>query len=185
MLSLSLRDQQDRNTFSIGLIIAFASWALMFVTLVWGYLVFRMRSTVWIAEYLTPEITNIAVLNTGVIVLSSFALSKAFKSSGSSALVRAWGSFVLGIIFLIGQVKLWHLVMGQGLNWKSSHVGSFFFLLTGFHAVHIVGGLAAIFVLCLKFHQWSGSMKASGIRYFWDFLYVVWVCLFVLIFIIR
>lgn len=185
MLSVPLREEHERNTFSVGLIIALASWALMFVTLAWGYLVYRMRSSVWISEYLTPQITALAVINTAVIVVSSFALSRAFKTSGTKALVWAWGSFVWGIFFLVGQFKLWHLVMAQGLNWKSSHAGSFFFLLTGFHAVHAVGGLGALLVLCLKFSAWKGAMAASGIRYFWDFLYIVWVCLFVMIFIIR
>ena len=67
-------DIRRRNTFSIGLMIALASWALVFITLVWGYVVFRMRTSpanggasVWLGEYLTPAVWSLAMLNTGIV----------------------------------------------------------------------------------------------------------------------
>ena len=209
-------DIRRRNTFSIGLMIALASWALVFITLVWGYVVFRMRTSAWLGEYLTPAVWSLATLNTAVIALSSLALhlglrDRAFtdllKSNGSQywpplvdnnpkntgityaeagrAVLFIWMAFLLGVFFLIGQAQLWQLIMHQGLNWRGSIAGSFFFLLTGFHALHIVGALLAVFILGVRFRFWEGSSFVIGVKYFWDFLFIVWIVMFGLIFIIK
>ena len=175
----------QRNTFSVGLMIALSSWALIFVTLVWGYVVYRLRSQSWMGDQITSSAGVVADLNTLLIVLSSWFLAWAFKADAVKAKALVWVTFVLGVMFLVGQVCLWKMVMHTGLHWKTSIAGSFFFLLTGFHALHIVGALVAIMLLCLRFDQWRGSTLSIGIKYFWDFLLIVWVVMFLLIFIIK
>jgi cytochrome c oxidase subunit 3 len=85
----------------------------------------------------------------------------------------------------MGQVSLWQLSLANGLRWTDSIAGSFFYLLTGFHALHIVGALVAVLLLCVKFPKWQNSMIATGIKRFWDFLLVVWLVMFLLIFIVQ
>ena len=176
---------RERNTFSIGLMIALSSWAMIFLTLAWGYVVFRMRSSSWLGDFITPSARLLAVVNTLVMAASSWSLSLAFKKTVLEKERWAWSAFALGLVFLAGQFELWKMMLMVGLHWQTSIAGSFFFLLTGFHALHIVGGLAAVLTLSLRFKQWQGSLISTGIKYFWDFLLFVWLAMFAMIFIIQ
>ena len=178
-------DIRRRNTFSIGLMIALASWALVFMTLVWGYVVFRMRTSVWLGAYLTPAVWSLATLNTAVIALSSLALHLGLRERAFRAVLFVWTAFLFGVFFLVGQTQLWQLITRQGLHWRSSIAGSFFFLLTGFHAVHIAGALLAVCILGARFRSVEGSSFVTGVKYFWDFLFIVWIVMFGLIFIVK
>ena len=180
-----LMQLRRRNTFSIGLMIALSSWALIFFTLAWGYVVFRLRAASWLGDYLSPSVRWIAIANTLAIAASSWSLSNFFKKDAQRFDAWAWGSFVFGLVFLAGQFYLWQVLMRAGLHWQTSIAGSMFFLLTGFHALHILGGLTAVLILCRRIKQWRGTLTALGIKYFWDFLLIVWFVLFVLIFIIQ
>lgn len=176
---------KDRNTFSVGLLIAFASWTLIFFTLLWGYAVYRLRSSVWLAGYISTEVFGSAMFNTVVLFLSSWMLSSAFKQRTGNPAGKLWSAWMLGMIFLLGQLNLWHGLLSNGLHWNSSQAGSFLFLLTGFHALHVVGGLIALTVLCLKFPSLGSTYFAVGAKRFWDFLLVIWLVMFVLIFILQ
>jgi heme/copper-type cytochrome/quinol oxidase subunit 3 len=182
-MSATVMEVRQKNTFSIGLIIALSSWGLIFVTLVWGYIVFRLRASSWLQGYLTPQAQAAAFFNTLIIGLSSLFLSKSLKEGSSKA--WSWMALVLGVLFSIGQVGLWQLFLAKGLHWQSSIAGSFFFLLTGFHFLHIVAILPALLLLSLRMDRWRGSLLSLGIKYFWDFLFVVWLVMFILIFIIH
>ncbi len=184
-LSTSAPDLRQRTTFSIGVMIALSSWALIFFTLVWGYMVYRLRATAWLGNYLTVPVKVVADLNTVIIVLSSVCLMIAFKKHIHKPIAWVWNALGLGVIFLIGQFYLWHLVMATGLHWQSSIAGSFFFVLTGFHAVHIIGALVALAIMGIKFDQWQGTSISLGVKYFWDFLCIVWLIMFMLIFIVQ
>jgi len=185
VVATSVTQLRQRNTFSVGLMIALSSWALIFVTLTWGYVVFRLRAPSWLGDYLTAPAQYIAGLNTLTIALSSWSLSVALKKNILRPGAWAWGAFGLGLVFLVGQFCLWQVIMARGLHWQSSIAGSFFFLLTGFHALHILGALIAVFILCLRIKEWQEASIGLGIKYFWDFLFVVWLVMFVLIFIIQ
>lgn len=174
-----------RNTFSIGMMIALSSWALIFFTLLWGYVAFRLRTDSWLDGILIPEALVVGFFNTAVMALSSWCLSIALKGDARRGEMWIWNAFALGVCFLAGQFYLWQIMMREGLHWQTSTAGSMFFLLTGFHAVHILGGLSALLLLCLRFKQWYGTLTAYGIKYFWDFLFMIWVVMFALIFIIQ
>ena len=178
-------DLKERNTFSVGFLIALSSWTLIFFTLIWGYAVYRLRSTVWLEAYITPKVLTLAVVNTAILALSSLALRSAFKQKESGGEKFLWSGFSLGILFLFGQLKLWQSLLVNGLRWDGNIAGSFMFLLTGFHALHVIGGLIALAVLCARFPALSQSFFASGAKRFWDFLLVIWLVMFALIFILK
>ncbi|MBL8013717.1 MAG: cytochrome c oxidase subunit 3 [Candidatus Omnitrophica bacterium] len=183
--SLDAAELRQRNTFSIGVMIALSSWALIFMTLLWGYVAFRLRAVVWWQGALTPSAQTIGIINTLIIAASSWCLSRLRSEHVRRAGQWAWAAFLLGVCFLAGQSILWQQLLQHGLHWQKSAAGGMFFLLTGFHALHIVGGLIAIFLLCLRHVQWQGTFKMAGIKYFWDFLLAVWLVMFVLIFIVQ
>lgn len=172
-----MQDQRvlySRNTFSVGITIALASWAMVFITLLWGYVVFRVRSGSWMEEYLTRDVLALAVVNTIVLFLSSLCLRQK----------KIIQSIILGFVFLLGQWSMWHITFSNGLHWQGQRAGSFFYLLSGFHAIHIMAGLVALIVYQVRQHKLL-STTALGIRYFWDFLMVIWLLMFLLIFIVR
>lgn len=174
-VSVSINKRKN-NTSSIGLMIAIASWAIMFMTLVWGYLFYRMKAGVWIDGYLTKDLWNLALINTVFLIISSM-----FYRQVRLRFFSLW----FGFFFLVGQWQLWHLALNNGFNWQGSIVGSFFFMLTGFHALHILGGLAAIAYVSFLPQERLTTTLIKGVGYFWDFLLIVWVTLFVVIFILK
>ena len=173
----------ERNTFSIGMLIGLSSWTLIFVTLMWGYVTYRLRAESWLQGYITPQAYGLAVCNTVALIASSVALNYGFKQRPLQGWIFA--AFILGVVFLAGQTLLWQMFLEQGLHWQSSQAGSFFFLLTGFHFLHIIVAVPALLILALRFKVMQGSMLGRGIKYFWDMLLAVWLIVFALVFIIK
>jgi heme/copper-type cytochrome/quinol oxidase subunit 3 len=176
-------DTKKSSTFSIGILIALSSWALVFVTLIWGYVVFRLRAVSWPHDHMTAQVQGLAILNTIIVGLSTLCLTMGLKKS--NRVVWLWAAFGLGVTFLVGQVLLWKLILVEGHSWQSSIAGSFFFLLTGFHFLHIAGALPVLLFLCLSSNPLQRTSLIRSIKYFWDLLFYLWIVLYVLIFIIK
>lgn len=184
----SAQDDKQNRTFSVGILIALASWSVMFLTLFWGYLVYRWRTNVWLEEYVSGSLLTLAVVNTVVIVASGIFLRAVFRDQRSDIKVQLFtaGFWMCGVWFLIGQVLLWRGFIRNGLTFRESVAGNFFFLLTGFHAVHIIGALIAAAVVSMpRVSGASSSNTVKGVQYFWDFLTVMWGIMFVVIFIVK
>ncbi len=169
------QDGYKRNTFSIGITVALTSWTMVFITLLWGYVVMRMRVGVWLTPYISADIMTAAVLNTAALALSSYLIRKE----------KLFMGIMMGLIFLSGQLCVFKLALNQGLHWQGNMAGGFFYLLCGFHALHIVGGMAALIVLWMRYAALKGTAAALGIRYFWDFLMIIWLVMFALMFVVR
>jgi len=90
---------------------------------------------------------------------------------------------VLGVVFLAGQILAWRQLAATGIFLASSPHSSFFYLLTGAHGVHILGGLIALFYAVGKTRT-TGSVEAvfEPAATFWHFLGVLWLYLLVLLF---
>ena len=114
----------------------------------------------------------------------------ATRSGASRRWDAAQGGFgaalLLGIAFLVGQVQAWREMVAAGVYWPSSPHSSFFFMLTGAHAVHVVGALAVLAWGTVT--TWSGEQdprrwiaRVELCRTFWHYLGAVWVFLFALV----
>lgn len=143
-----------------------------------------------------------ALTNTIILVLSSvtcqfgvFAAEHRRKSrTGSIFNLAKWGmvewytlTFVMGAIFVSGQALEYAELVEHGVTFSSSPFGSVFFLATGFHGLHVVGGLVAfLFVLARAFAANSFGLheevSAICISYYWHFVDVVWVGLFFVVY---
>jgi len=95
-------------------------------------------------------------------------------------LLKAAG--VLTLAFLIGQLWAWWVMIDQGNTVGSNPANSFFYLITGVHAVHIVGGLVAWLRVISRMH-YGGSLESFQLSIqlcttYWHFLFVIWLFLF-------
>ena len=100
-----------------------------------------------------------------------------------------WGGIFSGSLFLEEQWRLWEMLLARGLTLKGSLAGSFLYLLTGFHAAHVLIGLVILLAFSIKLlvvseqpHDDQGFQ--FGLK-FWDLLLFFWLVLVFLIFILK
>ncbi len=146
----------------------------------------RMGFSDWRALPVPPVLW----LNTGVLVLSSVALQCALIAArnGQMNMVRL-GLVTAGLTafgFLVGQWMAWRELEAGGFFLTANPANSFFYLITGMHGLHIVGGLAGLGRTTAK--AWSRDATPQSVSLgvelcamYWHFLLLVWLALFVLL----
>lgn len=159
---------------------------------------FTLRSVTG-AEYWTAQADSLnlpfSATNTTILVLSSLTcqLGVFAAERGDVKKLRTWFiiTFVMGAIFIGGQVfEYTELVMHEGMSLSSGPYGSVFYLTTGFHGLHVTGGLIA-FLLVLgrtyaaKRFTHEQATSAIVVSYYWHFVDVVWIGLFATIYLIK
>jgi cytochrome c oxidase subunit 3 len=193
---------------SVGTIIWLSSELMFFAALFAMY--FTVRSVIkgeglpWPGAHLDVTLESI---NTIVLLLSSvtcqlgvFAVERGqVRRTGRIWQFTTWGlrewyvlTFLMGLYVDIGQgYDYVDLLKNQGLSLHSSPYGSVFYIPTGFHGLHVLGGLIAfLFILGRTFATKRGlthevQVSAIVVSYYWHFVDIVWVGLFVVIFLIR
>lgn len=174
------------STASVGFLVGMGAWSISFITLIGGYLFYRLRIGVWLADYISQAIFIKAFMNTGILLISSWLLHQFLRKRKVSLLILG---FLSGGLFLKAQWGLWILFLQKGLTFTSSMAGSFLYLLTGFHALHVLIGLFVFFPLGLKISQ-PAMDNSRGSRFlfalkFWDLLLLFWLVLLILIFVLK
>jgi cytochrome c oxidase subunit III len=194
------------NMVSVGTIVWLSSELMFFAALFAIYFTLKaVRPDVWETQ---TQLLNVpfALTNTTILVLSSvtcqLGVLRAERGqvgrTGSLLQVGRWGmrewfilTFIMGSIFIAGQVfEYAELVLHEGLTLASDPYGSIFYLATGFHGLHVTGGLIAfLFVLGRTYmtrrftHEQATS--AVVVSYYWHFVDVVWIALFLTIYVIQ
>ena len=140
------------------------------------------------ADWVPVRIPALLWVNTLVLVCSSATLEIARKrlASGDAAGFRRLWTLTtgLGVLFLIGQVVAWRILVGQGIYLASNPASSFFYIFTGAHALHLLGGVGALLYVARR--NFSGaevtqSVAAEVTSYYWHFMDGLWVFLFLLL----
>ncbi|GII76050.1 putative cytochrome c oxidase subunit 3 [Sphaerisporangium rufum] len=135
-----------------------------------------------------------ALVNTIVLVLSSVTcqLGVWAAEKGQVKKLRFWYivSFLMGAWFVGGQLFEYHKLVEEGVTLSSNAYGSVFYLTTGFHGLHVTGGLIAfLFMLgrtyAAKRFTHEQATSAIVVSYYWHFVDVVWIGLFATIYIIK
>lgn len=194
------------NLVAVGTIVWLSSELMFFAALFAMYFTTRavQGPAVWLES---TGILNIrfAVINTTVLVLSSvtcqfgvFAAERYQpRRTGSLIKVSSWGmrewfalTFLMGGFFIAGQIYEYASLVTEGLTLSSNAYGSVFYLATGFHGLHVTGGLVAFLIVLLRvakarrFTQ-SQATTAIVVSYYWHFVDVVWIALFSAIYLIK
>ena len=171
-----------------------ASELMFFAALFAMYFTLRsVNPEIWATE---TQLLNIpfATINTTILVLSSVTcqLGVFAAERGDVKNLRKWFiiTFVMGSIFIGGQITEYTELVHKGLTLSSSPYGSVFYLTTGFHGLHVTGGLIAfLFVLARTYvakrftHEQATS--AIVVSYYWHFVDVVWIALFATIYLVK
>ncbi len=193
------------NLVSVGVIVWLASELMFFAGLFAIY--FTLRSVAPDLWETGTEKLNVtfATVNTIVLVISSFwcqfgvFAAERFQPRRRGRLwqVGTWGmqewfvlTYIFGAIFVAGQVYEYAELAVEGLTIASDSYGSAFILTTGFHGIHVLGGLVAFLLVIVRSfaakrfgHQEATS--AIVISYYWHFVDVVWIGLFTVIYVLQ
>ncbi len=188
---------------AVGTIVWLGSEVMFFAGLFAIY--FTLRSTspeLWAA--MTPHLNvPYALTNTLILVASSFtaqfgvfAAERLQKRRTGWSPVK-WGmvewffaSYILGAIFVTGQVFEYANLVSEHMGFNTNPYTSAFFLTTGFHALHVTGGLIAmLFIIGRAFSVKNfGHREATStivVSYYWHFVDVVWIGLFLVIYVLK
>ncbi len=173
-----------------GLVVFLIAEGMIFMGMFGAYLIFRSSLPVW-PPMGTPERELLLPgINTIILISSSFVIHNADTAIKKNHVkgMQTWFAItaLMGTIFLMGQVYEYsHLEFGLTTNLYASA----FYVLTGFHGLHVtIGVLAIIAVLwrSLKKDHYSNE-KHFGIEaaeLYWHFVDVVWIVLFILLYLL-
>jgi cytochrome c oxidase subunit 3 len=188
---------------SVGTIVWLGSEVMFFAGLFAMYFSLRTNSpAIWAHD---TQILNVpfALINTLVLVSSSFTAQFGVfaaermqpRATGRSPL--KWGmvewfflSYVLGAVFVSGQVWEYSNLISEGVALNANSYGSAFYITTGFHALHVTGGLIAFLLVigrtfaAKKFGHYEAT-SAIVVSYYWHFVDVVWIGLFLIIYVLK
>jgi len=171
--------------FSTAIAIAMVSILMFFMALASAFLVLHHGSKVWVAV----RLPWILWVNTAVLLGSSFTLERArLRLSLGDVLGfrRLWFlTTVMGFLFVAGQLVAWRQLVGEGVYIASNQASSFFYIFTGAHGVHLLGGVAALLFVLLRNFQKSQipvSLAAEITSYYWHFMDGLWIFLFALLY---
>jgi cytochrome c oxidase subunit 3 len=177
----SLREDQVR----LGLWMFLATVTMLFAAFVSAYIVRRSGSD-WRHVSLPP----ILWLNTLILIASSVALEAASHSGlrlrWQRAEIAMGAALSCGLGFLAGQLVAWRAMMAAGVYLPTSPHASFFFVITGAHALHVIAALAVLTWGALATPSGASDVPAWAARMelcrtFWHYLGAVWLVLFALV----
>ena len=194
------------NLVAVGTIVWLSSELMFFAALFAMYFTTRavQGPAVWLAS---TKMLNVpfAAVNTTVLVLSSvtcqfgvFAAERLqARRKGPFYKISQWGmrewfalTFLMGAFFIGGQVYEYASLVREGLSLSSRAYGSVFYITTGFHGLHVTGGLIAFLIVLIRVNKarnftHSHATTAIVVSYYWHFVDIVWIALFSAIYLIK
>ena len=169
--------QQSNTGGDVNMVNRMGMWLLMItIILLFGSLSLGFMLTETKKQAL--DIPNIFYFNSLLLVASSILLHRGYTQrikKGKPALLLP--SVVLGIAFLMSQIYAWYLLFSQGFTIDSSgQKVAYLYMLTGVHALHLVGGLLFLVYVLTKY-KGKGRKYFEVATFFWHFLGVLWIYL--------
>ncbi len=208
----SYRERLRRYRMLIGL--GLTSVVMIFVSFTTAYVV-RKAGAIWDPsrnEYVSDWVPTslpimVLLVNTLVLMLSSMTLEVARRRAAEDVVLGpianipgirvienrslpwVWATVVLGMTFLGGQYLAWHQLRLSHINIETNISSSFFFILTGVHAVHLMGGILALFYAGMT--AWllrppeTRRIVIDVTAWYWHFMGLLWIYVFALLYFAR
>jgi cytochrome c oxidase subunit III len=190
---------------SVGTVVWLSSELMFFAGLFAMY--FTLRSTsgeLWAVE---TEKLNVpfALINTIILVSSSFTCQMGVfaaerlqpRRAGGVFSIAKWGmvewyllTFLMGAVFVAVQAYEYAELVAEGISLSANAYGSSFYITTGFHGLHVIGGLIAFLFIIGRAYAAKrfGHFEATSAivtSYYWHFVDVVWIGLFIIIYFLK
>ena len=200
---------EQLRRYRLGMMIGLAAVVMIFVSFTTAYL---LREQLGVLDPATgryvsdwkpvPLPLGLLLINTGLLLASSFTIEKARRAALQRAAVipitslpgiaadkrrQPWLGItvLLGLLFLGGQLLAWREVARRGFYPAAGPSSSFFYVLTGAHALHLLGGLLALIYASLAVFR-SRALERRRIiidvtAWYWHFMAFLWLYLFALL----
>lgn len=146
---------------------------------------------------------RLLLTNTIIILISSFTLEKSRRQAFQQAALAGAASILgirvhernfpwlgltvaLGLTFLLGQFAAWREIMDRGFYLASNPNSSFFYMITGLHAIHLLAGLAALLYAAIFMRLRTRSLERRRITlevtaWYWHSMAALWIYVFLLL----
>jgi len=180
-------------TWKVGFWTLIGSETLFFGSLISTYMVYKGKSVV--GPYPTDVFSiPLTTVSTFVLLMSSLAMVLALagfqKGDRKGSLIWLGATIGMGMIFLGFQAYEFTHFAGLGLTLSTNLFGSSFYLLTGFHGAHVMGGVIWLFVLWVQAlrGQIGGpkdALKVEIAGLYWHFVDIVWIVIFTFIYLLE
>ena len=167
------------------MIVLFGTLSMLFGASVVGYLITRSQNVIWKTASM-PGLPLGLIASTILLAALSIAMHvalRAVRQNRFDALQRSLTvALLLGVAFVIGQVENWRSMYAAAIATDARTLYAFtFYMLTGLHAVHVMGGFVPLFIVIgkAKRREYSSS-NHEGVKLcgqYWDYLGVVWLIL--------
>jgi len=187
----------------LGLLVALTPVLMLFVSFSSAYIVRQGLPTIdprtnqLVRDWIPVTLPRLLLINTGVLILSSLFMEMARRqikgqvtlasetsvpgvSAGDQTRIP-WLSMtlVLGLVFLFGQWTAWRQLAANGFYVATTPSSSFVYLLTGTHAIHLMGGVLALFIAgiasLLGHSVATRSIVVDVTAWYWHFMAGLWI----------
>ena len=165
----------------IGVWILLTAVVMLFAGLSSAYIVLR-----GVPAWQNIELPSLLWPNTAILLLSSVAIDlarRAIRRRDAQSMKR-WliAGLVLGAAFLLGQVAAWRQLVNAGVYLPSTLQSSFFYILSGLHGVHLLGGvIALVWVLVAALENKVTVFNYEPLKLcalYWHVMDAIWIYLF-------
>jgi cytochrome c oxidase subunit 3 len=171
--------------------IAMVSMSMLFAGLTSAYMVRQGKG-----QWLQFDLPQVFYFSTAIIMLSSvtmnWVLSSAKKNNYNGVRLASVITLLLGLAFIFCQIKAWGVLHDAKIFYtgkNSNPSGSFLYMLTFLHLMHLVAGIIALSVVwinsILKKYNSENLLGIKLCAIFWHFLDVLWIYLFLFLLFVR
>lgn len=173
------------DTRRFGLLAFMGTVSMLFVGFTSAYIV-RRASADWrpLAAPLLLWVNSIVLLASSATLEGARRRFRGWDLRGAQVLVAATGA--LGLLFVLGQLGAWRALAAQGVFLASNPHSSFFYMLTGLHALHLLGGLVWFATVAVRMRRMAFAPGTDALGLFalyWHFLSALWLYLLYLLFV--
>lgn len=169
---------------TLGVWIATAPIGMLFLAFGSAYVVRRGLGQQWIAVALPALVW----VNTAVLLASSITLEVGRRALRRGRADGRWivGTFLLGLTFLAGQVAAWIQLTAAGVGVATTAYGSFFYVLTAVHGLHLLLGVGGMGTASAWPREagWRGVSRADAVKVaaiYWHFMTLIWIGVLILL----
>ena len=201
---------EQLRRYRLGLAVGLAAVVMLFVSFTSAYIVrqglgsWDPKAGAYVSDWQPLRIpTLLLLLNTAILLASSFTIEKARRSARQQAVLAPitampgisegnekplpwlWITVVLGLGFLAGQLAAWRVLEQRGFYLSTSPSSSFFYVLTGAHGIHLLGGILALFYAAATSLMARPSQRRRIVlditAWYWHFMALLWIYIFALL----